>query len=59
MLAFSDQQPPGFGPHRASQAEIEAAFADGWRIDSLNRVTMDVTIDPNGVRAWLAAITQV
>jgi hypothetical protein len=42
-----------------SQAEIEAAFADGWRIDSLNRVTMDVAIDPNGVRAWLAAITRV
>lgn len=59
MLVFSDRQPPGFGPRRVSQAEIEAAFADGWRIDSLNRVTMDVTIDPNGVRAWLAAITRV
>lgn len=59
MLVFSDRQPPGFGPRRVSQAEIEAAFADGWRIDSLNRVTMDVTIDPHGVRAWLAAITRV
>jgi SAM-dependent methyltransferase len=59
MLVFSDQQPPGFGPRRVSRSEIEAAFADGWRIDSLNRVTMDVTIDPNGVRAWLAAITRV
>jgi SAM-dependent methyltransferase len=59
MLVFSDRQPPGFGPRRISQAEIEAAFADGWRIDSLNRVTMDAAIDPNGVRAWLAAITRV
>jgi hypothetical protein len=39
-------QPPGFGPRRVSRSEIEAAFADGWRIDSLTRVTMDVTIDP-------------
>lgn len=58
MLVFSDLQPPGFGPRRVSQAEIEAAFADGWRIDALNRVTMDVTNDPDGVRAWLAAVTR-
>ncbi|HWG00838.1 MAG TPA: methyltransferase domain-containing protein [Trebonia sp.] len=59
MLCFSDRQPPGFGPRRVSRAEIEASFADGWRIDSIEPVTMAVTVDPDGVRAWLAALTRV
>jgi SAM-dependent methyltransferase len=59
MLCFSDRQPPGFGPRRVSRAEIEASFADGWRIDSIDPVTMEVTVDPAGVRAWLAALTRV
>jgi len=59
MICFSDRQPPGFGPRRVRRDEIEAAFADGWRIDEIEPVTMDVTIDPAGVRAWRAAITRV
>jgi SAM-dependent methyltransferase len=58
MLCFSDRQPPGFGPRRVSQAEIEAAFADGWRIDAIEPVTLEVT-DPAGVLAWRAALTRV
>ena len=58
MLVFSDRQPPGYGPRRISQDEIRASFADGWRVDAIDLVTMDVTIDPEGVRAWRAAITR-
>ncbi len=59
MLCFSDRQPPGFGPRRVTRAEIEAAFADGWRVDAIDPVTLAVTIDPDGVRAWRAAITRI
>jgi SAM-dependent methyltransferase/DNA-binding MarR family transcriptional regulator len=58
MLCFSDRQPPGFGPRRVRREEIEAAFADGWRIDEIEPATMEVTIDPAGVRAWRTAITR-
>ena len=57
MLCFSDRQPPGFGPRRVSQAEIEDAFADGWRIDAIEPVTLEVT-DPAGVLAWRASLTR-
>ena len=58
MLCFSDRQPPGFGPRRVRREEIEACFADGWRIDEIEPYTMEVTIDPAGVRAWRTAITR-
>lgn len=59
MLASSDRQPPGFGPRRISVAEILETFADGWHVDAVDLVTMDITLDPNGMRAWLAAITRI
>lgn len=59
MLCFSDRQPPGFGPRRVSQAEIEATFADGWRVDTIEPVTLEVTTDPSGVRAWRASLTRL
>ena len=58
MLVFSDRQPPGFGPRRITQDEIRASFSGGWRVDAIDLVTMDVTIDPQGVRAWRASITR-
>jgi SAM-dependent methyltransferase len=58
MLCFSDRQPPGFGPRRVSRNEIESAFAEGWVVDAIDPVTMVVTINPDGVRAWRAAITR-
>lgn len=58
MLCFSDRQPPGYGPRRISQDEIRASFADGWRVDAIDVATLEVNIDPAGVRAWRAAITR-
>ncbi|WP_216892529.1 class I SAM-dependent methyltransferase, partial [Nocardia alni] len=59
MLGFSDRQPGGWGPHRLSRTDIESAFTDGWRIDSLVEATLDITPEPGRVEAWLAAITRV
>jgi SAM-dependent methyltransferase len=58
MLCFSDRQPGAWGPRRVTQAEIRASFDDGWRVDSIEPARFDVTIDPNGAHAWLAAITR-
>jgi cyclopropane fatty-acyl-phospholipid synthase-like methyltransferase len=58
MLGFSDRQPGEWGPHRLTRAEIEAAFAEGWRVDSIEPSTIDITTDPDGIRAWLVALTR-
>jgi cyclopropane fatty-acyl-phospholipid synthase-like methyltransferase len=56
MMCFSDRQPGDWGPRRVSQAELRAAFVDGWAIGSIEAVRFAVAIDPNGAQAWLATI---
>jgi SAM-dependent methyltransferase len=60
MLCFSDRQPGEGWPrvHRVRRQEITAAFAEGWRIDSIEPATIDITTDPDGIRAWLVAATR-
>jgi cyclopropane fatty-acyl-phospholipid synthase-like methyltransferase len=61
MLCFSDKQTGDSWPrvHRVTRDEITAAFADGWRIDSIENSTIDITTDPDGIRAWLVALTRI
>ena len=58
MLCFSDAQPGDTGPHRVAHDEIVSAFRQGWRIDSVEPATIDTLTDPDGIRAWLAALTR-
>jgi hypothetical protein len=58
MACFSDRQRGNWGPRRVTQAEIRANFDNGWRVDSIEPVKFDITIDPNGAQAWLATITR-
>lgn len=59
MLGFSDRQPGDWGPHRLSRSDVQAAFREGWRVDSIEESTIEILPDPHGVRAWLAAITRM
>jgi cyclopropane fatty-acyl-phospholipid synthase-like methyltransferase len=59
MMCFSDRQPGDWGPRRVSQEEIRSSFARGWRVESIEAATFDVTIDPAGVQAWQATITRI
>ena len=56
LMCFSDRQPGDWGPRRVSEAELRAAFADGWSITAIEAATFDITIDPNGAQAWLASV---
>jgi cyclopropane fatty-acyl-phospholipid synthase-like methyltransferase len=58
LLCFSDRQPGVFGPRRISQDELRAAFADGWRVDSIEPVMSDSAVQRGAAHAWLAAITR-
>jgi cyclopropane fatty-acyl-phospholipid synthase-like methyltransferase len=59
MLCFSDQQPGDWGPRRVSKEEIAANFADGWHVDSIEQSRIEITIDPEGARAWLVSTTRI
>ncbi|WP_433448387.1 class I SAM-dependent methyltransferase [Streptomyces sp. CA-142005] len=59
MLCFSDRQPGDQGPRRVTRDEITSTFADGWRVDSIEPATIDITTDPEGIRAWLTALTRI
>ena len=58
LLCFSDLQPGEFGPRRVTEDEFRGSFAEGWQIDALDRTTMETTLSPEGVHAWLASITR-
>ena len=56
MLCFSDDEPPGWGPRRVTEAEIHSAFSQGWRVDSIEPAELYVTIRSDAVRSWFASI---
>jgi SAM-dependent methyltransferase len=59
MLCFSDLQPGDWGPRRVSRAEIESSFGDGWSVDAIEAARLEITIDPQGARAWRVAVTRL
>jgi SAM-dependent methyltransferase len=56
MLCFSDEEPPGWGPRRVTQAEIREAFAQGWEVEAIEPTELEVTIRAEPVRSWCASI---
>lgn len=58
MLGFSDQESGDWDPHRLTREDITDAFTEGWRIDSVEAATIEVTTHPAGVPSWLATLTR-
>ena len=59
MLGISDREPGRWGPHRLARQEIGAAFGDGWRLDSIEPSTIDVSVPPGRIEAWLVTATRI
>lgn len=59
MLCFSDEQPGDWGPRRVKEVEIQSSFGDGWRIESIEPSRIEITIDPEGARAWLSVVIRL
>jgi SAM-dependent methyltransferase len=59
LMCFSDAQPGDVGPRRVSQADLRAAFADGWSIESIEPATFDVNPPTGPAKAWLARIVRL
>jgi SAM-dependent methyltransferase len=63
LLCFSDQEPGNGGPRRVSRQELYDAFADGWAVESVEPVQIeinpeftDIKFSEGGPKAWFAAI---
>jgi SAM-dependent methyltransferase len=56
MLCFSEDEPPGWGPRRVTQAEIRAAFVHGWDVEAIEPTELGVTLRTEPVRGWFATI---
>ena len=59
VLCISEDEPRDWGPHRIARPDITGTFTQGWRIDSIEPSTIDITPDPGAVRAWLVALTRI
>ena len=63
LLCFSDEEPGTQGPRRVSQREIRDAFADGWTVEEIRAVQVEVipdlkdfTFSEGGPKAWFAVV---
>ncbi len=58
LMCFSDQEPGTVGPRRVSNAELHAAFAKDWKIESITPARFQVipefkaTFSEGGPKAW-------
>jgi SAM-dependent methyltransferase len=61
LMCFSDRQPGTSGPRRVTQAELRAAFSEGWTIEGIAPDAFEVNRDTFGAataQAWLADISR-
>src|SRR5262249_18731138 len=63
LMCFSDEEPGTEGPRRVSRQELYDAFADGWEVESIQPVRVEVnpeftglTFSEGGPKAWFAVI---
>lgn len=56
VLAMSEEVPGDVGPRRVREAELRAAFADGWRVLAIEPSVIEATFAPAGLAARFATI---
>jgi ubiquinone/menaquinone biosynthesis C-methylase UbiE len=63
LLCFSDAEPGTHGPRRVPEAELRAAFAERWQVESLTPTHFevrpdlkDMTFSDGGPKGWFAIV---
>jgi cyclopropane fatty-acyl-phospholipid synthase-like methyltransferase len=62
VLCFSDEEPGTAGPRRVAKSELQAAFADGWAIESITPTRFEASPDfkqmfsEGGPKAWFVVV---
>jgi Methylase involved in ubiquinone/menaquinone biosynthesis len=58
VLCFSNSEPDWGGPYRISEARLREAFADGWRVESVEPSSFATGFEGGFANAWLARIVR-
>jgi cyclopropane fatty-acyl-phospholipid synthase-like methyltransferase len=65
LMCFSDEEPGTQGPRRVSKEELHAAFAEGWSVESIEPVRLEVRPDlkdfsfsEGGPKAWFVVVVR-
>lgn len=62
LICFSDDEPGTAGPRRVSKPELQAAFADGWTIESITPTCFQTIpefkdmFSEGGPKAWIVIV---
>jgi cyclopropane fatty-acyl-phospholipid synthase-like methyltransferase len=63
LMCFSDEEPGTQGPRRVSKEELNNAFDEGWNIESIEPVQIEVrpdlkdfTFSEGGPKAWFVVV---
>ncbi|MEA3201028.1 MAG: hypothetical protein QOE90_2456 [Thermoplasmata archaeon] len=56
LLCFSDAEPGPLGPRRIRREEIDQAFREGWRVESVEPARFLSRMHEGGARAWHARV---
>jgi cyclopropane fatty-acyl-phospholipid synthase-like methyltransferase len=63
LMCFSDEEPGTEGPRRVSRKELYDAFADGWEVESVQPMRVEVnpaftamSFSEGGPKAWFAVV---
>jgi cyclopropane fatty-acyl-phospholipid synthase-like methyltransferase len=63
LLSFSDAEPGTEGPRRVSQQELYDTFAEGWEVESVQPVQIEINpeftevqFSEGGPKAWFAVV---
>jgi cyclopropane fatty-acyl-phospholipid synthase-like methyltransferase len=66
LECFSDEEPGTQGPRRISRKELHDAFAQGWKIESIEPTRVDVrpdfkefTFSEGGPKAWFVVVRRI
>ena len=66
LLCFSDAEPGKEGPRRVSRQELYDAFTDGWQVESVELVQIEVNpeftemkFSEGGPKAWFAVVRRI
>lgn len=59
LLCFSDEEPPGPGPHRIARHEISDAFRSIFVVSTIRPGRFEADRPGGGAKAWVATLTRI
>jgi SAM-dependent methyltransferase len=59
VLCFSDEEPPGPGPHRISESDLGDAFRSIFALTRIRPGRLESRLHPDGARAWVATLVRI